>query len=75
VTWDDVGEALMSALAEARPSRAGDRDDLHAAAAGAIREAQTTAAAKGHTLTPGAAHVLGAMRRLTAMACDRLDAM
>lgn len=74
-TWDDVGEALMSALATARPNRAGDHDDLHAAAAGAIREAQATAGAKGRTLSPAAALDPAALARLTTMGCARLDAM
>lgn len=73
--WDDVGEAVMTAATAARPSRATDIDDLHAAAAGAIREAQAGAAAKGRTLTPAAALDPKAIDRLTAMAVARLDAM
>lgn len=74
-TWDDVGEAVMAAVRAARPDRTGDGDDLHAAAAGAIREAQAGAAAKGRTLTPAAALDPKALDRLTAMAVARLDAM
>jgi hypothetical protein len=74
-TWGTVGEAVMAAAGAARPQRAGDRDDLHAAAAGAIREAQAAAAAKGRTLTPAAALDPKALDRLTAMAVARLDAM
>lgn len=72
-TWDAVSDALMSALDKARPGRA--VDDLRTAAAGAIREAQATAAAKGRTLTPAAALDPAALARLTAMGCARLDAM
>lgn len=73
--WDDVGDAVMAAVRAARPNRAGAGDDLHAAAAGAIREAQAGAAAKGRTLTPAAALDPKALDRLTAMAVARLDAM
>lgn len=75
LTWDDVGEAVMTAATAARPSRATDIDDLLAAAAGAIREARAGAAAKGRTLTPAAALDPKAIDRLTAMAVARLDAM
>jgi len=74
-TWDDVGEVVMAAVRAARPDRAGDGDDLHAAAAGAIREAQAGAAAKGKALTPAAALDPKALDRLTAMAVARLRAM
>lgn len=74
-TWDDVGDAVMSAAAAARPNRAADADDLHAAATGAIREAQAGAAAKGRALTPAAALDPKALDRLTAMAVARLRAM
>jgi hypothetical protein len=75
MVWDAVCGALMYALAAERPKRASDRDDLHAAAAGAIREAQATAAAKGRPLTPAAALDPAALARLTTMGCARLDAM
>lgn len=74
-TWGDVGEAVMTAAATARPSRATDIDDLHAAAAGAIVEARHSSAFKGRTLTPAAALDPKALDRLTAMAIARLDAM
>lgn len=73
-TWQDVEQALCERV-EAAVTRALDADDVIIAAAGAIREAQAGAAAKGRTLTPGAALDPKALDRLTAMAVARLDAM
>lgn len=73
-TWQDVEQALCERV-EAAVARVLDADDVIIAAAGAIREAQTGAAAKGRTLTPAAALDPKALDRLTAMAVARLDAM
>ena len=73
--WDDVGIAVMGAVRAARPNRAGDGDDLHAATTGAITEALHSSASKGRLLTPAAALDPKALDRLTAMAVARLDAM
>ena len=66
---------LANERAEAAVARAIDADDVIIAAAGAIREAQAGAAAKGRPLTPAAALDPKALDRLTTMAVARLDAM
>lgn len=72
-TWQDVEQAICARVEIARTGA--HPEDVGAAAAGAIREAQTAANAKGRTLTPAAALDPKALDRLTAMAVARLDAM